>query len=63
MMDEAFVASIAIFFTWLITGLIFQEGEQYTTGEKALAVIADCEAELPRDQHCILVAVPAPEGE
>jgi hypothetical protein len=59
MMDGAFVAAIAIFFTWLITGLIFQGGEHYTTGE----VIADCEAELPRDKHCILVAVPAQEVE
>ena len=56
---------VGIFILGICTGviisaisLIFIPG---TTFQKGLSVIENCEKTLPRDQHCILSAIPEPQ--
>ena len=47
---------IFILFWAVILGMV--STNEYETGEKALAIIEECEKALPRDQTCILTAKP-----
>lgn len=41
--------------------MYYHERENLAEGRNAVEIIAQCEAELPRNQHCELVAVPVTE--
>ena len=48
------VMSFLVLFWVVVLGMEYTN--EYQTGEKALAMIKECEKDLPRDVKCVLVA-------
>lgn len=56
----AFFTSLGVLFGMVIISLLTMNAtEAYRV---ALKKIAACEKDLPRSQHCVLIAIPAPEA-